>query len=94
MFLTHVKNSDMSEPILKEIKDSIEIFSTSDAEDKEYLQTLGLISMFGYDMFIRKMIIEKLIDSLPKSKDKKEEQEKVNKKDSKKENSEKKKEAD
>lgn len=94
MFLTHVKNSDMSEPILKEFKDSIEIFSASDAEDKEYLQTLGLISMFSYDMFIRKMIIEKLIDSLPINKDKKEEQEKVNKKDSKKENSEKKKEAD
>lgn len=94
MFLTHVKNSDMSEPILKEFKDSIEIFSASDAEDKEYLQTLGLISMFSYDMFIRKMIIEKLIDSLPINKEKKEEQEKVNKKDSKKENSEKKKEAD
>ena len=36
-----------------------------DVKDKDYLQTVGLITMLSYDTFVRKILIEKLIDSLP-----------------------------
>ena len=41
------------------------IFDKMNVEDKDYLQTLGLITMLSYDTFVRKMLIEKLIDFLP-----------------------------
>lgn len=65
-FLKYVQSSDMSEPIINELRDSMKIFENFDVEDKEYLQTVGLITMLSYDSFVRKMIIERLIDSLPK----------------------------
>ena len=64
-FLDYAQNSDMSKPITEELQDSLKIFDDYDGEDKEYLQTLGLISILSYDMFVRKMIVERLIDSLP-----------------------------
>lgn len=69
-FLNYARSSDMSKPIADELQDSLKIFDDFDVEDKEYLQTLGLISILSYDMFVRKMIIERLIDSLPKKEDK------------------------
>ena len=71
-FLNYVQSSDMSEPIINELKDSMKIFENFDVEDKEYLQTVGLITMLSYDTFVRKLIIEKLIDSLPENKSDKE----------------------
>lgn len=64
-FLDFAQNSDMSKPITEELQGSLKIFDDYDAADKEYLQTLGLISILSYDMFVRKMIVERLIDSLP-----------------------------
>ena len=49
------------------------IFKLDNEDNKEYLQTLTLIATLTYECLSRKMIIEKLIDSLPKeenSKDK------------------------
>lgn len=65
-FLDYAQKNDLSKPIIDELKGSAKIFDDLDVEDKDYLQTLGLISILSYDMFVRKMIIEKLIDSLPK----------------------------
>ena len=33
------------------------------------IETIGLIATLSYDMYIRKRLIEKLIDSLPSSKE-------------------------
>ncbi len=71
VFLNYVQNSDMTNPIIDEFHDSIKIFENVESDDKEYLQTLGLISMLSYDMFVRKMLIEKLIDSLPENEESK-----------------------
>lgn len=67
-FLEKAKTRDLSQPIIKEMDDSINKFVSIDNEDKEYMQTLELITLLCYDVFIRKMIIEKLIDSLPEDK--------------------------
>ena len=59
---------------LDEKKKATRVMVGDDNEDnKEYLQTLTLIATLTYECLARKMIIEKLIDSLPKeenSKDK------------------------
>lgn len=65
-FLEYAENNDFSKPIIDELQDSSKIFDDFNVEDKDYLQTLGLISILSYDMFVRKMIVERLIDSLPK----------------------------
>ncbi len=64
-FLKYAKKCDLSESILKEFNDSAKIFDEMDVKDKDYLQTVGLITMLSYDTFVRKILIEKLIDSLP-----------------------------
>lgn len=92
-FLKYVHKNDMSNPIIDELTQSLKIFENFDIEDKEYLQTLGLISMLSYDMFVRKMIIEKLIDSLP-SKDNEKDKDKDKHKESEKDKSKHTKETD
>ncbi|WP_302625957.1 DUF1836 domain-containing protein [uncultured Eubacterium sp.] len=73
-FLEYIHGQNLSEPILNEILNSDQIFDNIKVndEDKDYLQTLGIITLLSYDMFLRKIMIEKLIDSLPdKEEDKK-----------------------
>lgn len=64
-FLKFAKECDLSESIIKEVNNSSKIFEEMDVKDKDYLQTVGLITMLIYDTFVRKILIEKLIDSLP-----------------------------
>lgn len=68
-FIDRAKMSDLSQPILKGLENSINSYADTDTEDKDYLQTLELISLLSYDVFVKKMIIEKLIDSLSENKD-------------------------
>lgn len=66
-FLEYVQGQNLSDPILQEVNNSENIFDNIhvNEDDKEYLHTIGLITMLSYDMFVRKIMIEKLIDSLP-----------------------------
>lgn len=68
-FLNHVQKSDLIEPLIKEFKNSQNIFGDLESSDRESIETIGLIATLSYDMYIRKRLIEKLIDSLPSSKD-------------------------
>ena len=43
-----------------------ETFTEEDIEDKEFLQLFSFICMLSYDIYIRKQIIEKIVDNLPK----------------------------
>ena len=43
-----------------------ETFKEEDPEDKEFLQLFSFICMLSYDIYIRKQIIEKIVDNLPK----------------------------
>ncbi|RGF52890.1 DUF1836 domain-containing protein [Eubacterium sp. AF36-5BH] len=64
-FLTFAKQCNLTDTILTEYNECREIFKDADVKDKEYLETMGLITMLSYDTFVRKIVIEKLIDSLP-----------------------------
>lgn len=68
-FLNHVQKSDLIEPLIKEFKNSQNIFGDLESSDRESIETIGLITTLSYDMYIRKRLIEKLIDSLPSSKE-------------------------
>lgn len=70
-FLTHIINNNISDPIIGEVAMASEIFEKSEYKNKDYMQTLGLISLLSYDVFVRKLLIEKLIDSLPSTEEKK-----------------------
>lgn len=64
-FLTFAKQCNLTDSILTEYNECREIFKDANVKDKEYLETMGLITMLNYDTFVRKIVIEKLIDSLP-----------------------------
>lgn len=68
-FLNHVQKSDLIEPLIKEFKNSQNIFGDLESSDRESIETIGLIATLSYNMYIRKRLIEKLIDSLPSSKE-------------------------
>ena len=68
-FLNHVQKSDLIEPLIKEFKNSQNIFGDLESSDRESIETIGLIATLSYDMYIRKRLIKKLIDSLPSSKE-------------------------
>lgn len=62
-FIEFVQREDMSDSILNEFKDVNTIFEgTTSSEEKA--KTLAIIGVLSYDMFIRKIIVERLIDSL------------------------------
>lgn len=63
-FWEHAKKSDVSQPILKNLEASMNNLSYANSDKDDYMQTLELISLLCYDVFVRKMIIEKLVDSL------------------------------
>ena len=67
IFLEHVVDNDITEPIVEEVKKANGVFANFDCKNQEYIQTLGLIAILSYDMFARKILIEKLIDSLPEN---------------------------
>ena len=64
-FLTFAKQCNLTDTILTEYNECREIFKDANVKDKEYLETMGLITMLSDDTFVRKIVIEKLIDSLP-----------------------------
>lgn len=64
-FLDYIQTCNLQDSILKEFDDSKKIFAKTQVDDKDYLETLGLITMLSYDTFVKKMLIEKLVDSLP-----------------------------
>lgn len=66
-FLDYINNQNLANPASIESGCSENIFDGIDSNDdnEEYLHTLSIITSLSYDMFIRKIMIEKLIDSLP-----------------------------
>ena len=66
-FLDYINNQNLANPASIESGCSENIFDgiNSNDDNEEYLHTLSIITSLSYDMFIRKTMIEKLIDSLP-----------------------------
>lgn len=66
-----MEKSDV-EPLMEEMKEiyarAMDSFSDAPDEDRAYLQFFSLICSLSFDVYVKKMIIEKLIDSMPELK--------------------------
>lgn len=59
----------IGEDICQLVGDAQQIFSDCPEEEQEYLQLLSVISLLSYDVYMKKQLIEKLIDSVDFSND-------------------------
>lgn len=53
---------DLKESIVKKYNRAGETFAEADEEEKEFLQTFAFICSLSFDIYIRKLMIEKIID--------------------------------
>ena len=60
----------LKETLTKDYKRAGETFTEEAEKDKEFLQLFSFICMLSYDIFIRKQIIEKIVDSMAKQPEK------------------------
>ena len=57
--------------LTKDYERAGDTFADESEEDKEFLQLFSFICMLSYDIYIRKQIIEKIVDTLPRPTEKK-----------------------
>lgn len=57
--------------VAEKYKRTQEMFGDAPEEDKEYLKKFGFICALGYDVYMKKLMIEKLIDELVKEQESK-----------------------
>ena len=63
----------LREDVRRQYAKSFETFSEAQEEEKEFLHKFSFICMLSFDVYVKKLLIEKLIDELPKERtDKKE----------------------
>lgn len=63
----------LREDVREKYAKSFETFAEAAEEDKEFLQKFSFICMLSFDVYVKKLLIEKLVDELPMQKsDKKE----------------------
>lgn len=60
------KIEDLKEDVKKMYQASANTFLEAEEADKEFLQRFSFICMLSYDVYIKKMLIEKIIDSMKK----------------------------
>ena len=58
--------NNVKEDILNKINDSKESFQNASKKDKEFLQLYSLISSLSFDVYIKKQMIEAIIDQINK----------------------------
>mgnify|MGYP003291332235 FL=1 len=63
----------LKENLTKDYQRAAETFVEEVEEDKEFLQLFSFICMLSYDIYIRKQIIEKIVDAMPGQPDEKNE---------------------
>ena len=56
----------LKETLTKDYERAGNTFTKEAEEDKEFLQLFSFICMLSYDIYIRKQIIEKIVDTMPK----------------------------
>lgn len=57
------KVADLQEDIIKKFSMSEKTFQEASGEDQEVLQLFSFICMLSYDVYVKKLLIEKMIDS-------------------------------
>lgn len=55
----------LREDVRRQYAKSFETFSDAAEEEKEFLQKFSFICMLSFDVYVKKLLIEKLIDELP-----------------------------
>lgn len=60
----------LKETLTKDYERAGNTFTEESEEDKEFLQLFSFICMLSYDIYIRKQIIEKIVDTMPKQTEK------------------------
>lgn len=60
----------LKETLTKDYERAGNTFTKEAEEDKEFLQLFSFICMLSYDIYIRKQIIEKIVDTMPKQPEK------------------------
>lgn len=65
--------NNYSAKIKESIEDIYQIADSYSPEQDDYLKTFALITMLGYDIYVKKQLIEKIIDSFPRTEDEKSE---------------------
>ena len=56
----------MKKDIIREYQVSSETFTDTSEDDKPFLQLFSFICMLSFDVYVKKQVIEKLIDQFPK----------------------------
>ena len=59
---------NMKEDLQKYFEKSSETYSDAPKEDQEFLHLFSFICMLSFDVYVKKQLIEKLIDQLPQDK--------------------------
>ena len=59
----------LEKDLMRRIKSAGEIFEDADPEDKEFLHQFSFICLLSFDVYMKKMIIENMIDHMNSSKD-------------------------
>lgn len=55
--------ADLQENIIKKFDIALDTFKDAPEEDRDMLQLFSFISMLSYDVYVKKLLIEKMIDS-------------------------------
>jgi len=56
------RREDFREEVNDMVDNAADYFSDSEGDEREFLRVLSMINMLAFDVFVRKMLIEKLID--------------------------------
>ena len=56
----------MKQDVIDKYHIASEIFPGAEEEDRQFLQTFSFICLLSFDVYVKKQVIEKLIDGLPK----------------------------
>ena len=59
----------LEKDLMHRFKSAGEIFEDADPEDKEFLHQFSFICLLSFDVYMKKMIIENMIDHMNSSKD-------------------------
>ena len=65
--LEHDEVSHLAKDITRIFNVSFDTFADAPEDEKEFLHTFSFICMLSFDVFVKKMMIEKIIDELPKN---------------------------
>lgn len=66
----------LKKDLLKRYNAAQETFEDADSEDREFLKNFSFICLLSFDVYVKKMLIERLLDGMDGSSEKKEKKEK------------------